>query len=1641
MSDDLLPIGIKIDTSGVDRGAASLDALAAKGPKVEAATKQIEAGAKGAGKSLESLGAGAASAADPLGKVAASGAQLGPVFRDASAQMAGMGASMGLVKAAAAGFLAEFTVGKFIQLRDSFLATADSVTNLNTQLRLATGSAGAAKVAYGELLEIAQRSRVSFTELGQTYSSIARATQDLGISGDKTLRLTETLAKAITISGVSAQSANAAMIQLSQGLSSGTLRGEELNSIMEQTPRVARALAQGLGVGIGALREMGKEGKLTGDVVTEALLKASDSIDKEFGKAAVTVGQASTTLANATTDLIGKLDSVTGESSRTAQGMLKVAEAISAVSREIDALNLKQLPPQLFGSGETSNLAFGDALAQGSFLGRVASTIARRAVDTTGQTNKRNAEVDRQAVDQMESAQAYFEAASAADKAAEKAQAAVDKFVTASGNLTIVEKKNAAQVKVLNAFAESVKDFANNSEQYLKAQKALQQGLANIDKDFEKKLSPGSGGGAASKAKSDAEAYAAAIAQAEKRNKLLAAEVEARRPLTDIEKLSIELAEKEEELSRKHGVSRLAEVKAIDAETVALLAKIAARKGEAAAVESNFTAAIAIANAREASVNSLIGEAEAVEAQVKALKQETEALGLTGEALVVLTNKRTDDLIESLRVSKLREDITTRELAAIDRQITGLERLKAARFENNAKQETVDFEKRDTASILANAKKLEDEQARVAQSAADDWKKAADQINQGLTDSLFRAAEAGKGFFETLRDSIKGMFNNLVLKPLIQAGVSSLTNAAGLTSPQGGSALGSLSSLSSLGSTANQLSGLYTTIFGGASLAGLGGGITAAGGLAAGGLTAGAGAGSLLGVGGLSTAGGFTGLTAGAGAALGGGAAAGAGGLSAALAAIPVWGWGLMAATAIAAVVGQERGGPKLGGSATTGTDGARLFTPDVADAQARQVLDAILGGASGIATKFGGKFTGTASIGFDQDPQGEADSRIASVVRDATGRALLDNSTGRGVGRDAAEFDAQLQVESKRVMLAALQSSGLQNGFDEIFKRLDPATAAPEAIDSLFNLAEQLRGLGEAAKDLPGVMGDVADLSATAREQLIGFAGGLEQLAAQQSSYFAEFFSEQEQLDNASRVLTGRFAEIGLSFQALQANAAGPRQAFRALVEGLDLTTESGRQSYTALLALAGPLDQFLDGVEALPEGLSITSQALTEFADKTDDAAKAIDNSARLIEGLEGQIAGLENVFGDIRGAMADISPAADTLVDAWRRGRDEIDAIRQALGLNGGATGVTALIQRLTSGQALESTFATARSSIQDQIFEARLRGLKPEDQVSALRAQEGALWQQLGSSGDKAGVVAQIERVVLRWQSLERDIAQASAQGNSDAQYRAAVELQRLEKKARDEQITLLGKQSESWKEQLAAAERMRDFARDIGSFAQSLRIGDLSPLAPRDRIAEARSAFQRNAAGAAAGDQFAQQNLQGSASEFLTQLRQFFGSSGEFVQGFGEVQAALGGISGVNVDPQIELLNRQVSQVDAQIEYLRGIEDAAIEQQRVAVDTSAAEVAALTAIDTALAAGQNYAANEVKAVADVLRETLRISVEANAKREAEIVRLSGEIARMEAALRAIATNTAGTAQNTYDISNAVSQGEFVGPVRSPVVALT
>lgn len=212
---------------------------------------------------------------------------------------------------------------------------ADAATTLNNQLRLATGSATLAASAYADLFNIAQRGRVSFTELGATYASVARAGAELGISQGRLLKVTESIANAMTISGGSAESMKAALVQLGQGLASGTLRGEELNSVMEQTPRLAQAIAEGMGVSRGELRKLGEQGALTAEQVINALEKSGPQLLREVNSAALTVDQAMILLGNSATKFVGQADAASSASAA-------LADAVQSVSKRIDALGQNQ---------------------------------------------------------------------------------------------------------------------------------------------------------------------------------------------------------------------------------------------------------------------------------------------------------------------------------------------------------------------------------------------------------------------------------------------------------------------------------------------------------------------------------------------------------------------------------------------------------------------------------------------------------------------------------------------------------------------------------------------------------------------------------------------------------------------------------------------------------------------------------------------------------------------------------------------------------------------------------------------------------------------------------------------------------------------------------------------------------------------------------------------------------------------------------------------------------------------------------------------------------------------------------------------------------------------------------------------------
>jgi tape measure domain-containing protein len=149
-----------------------------------------------------------------------------------------------------------------------------------------------------ELFQVTQDTRSAFGSTIELYSRVARNADNLGLSQKNLLALTKATNQAIRIGGSTTQEASAGVIQFSQALASGQLRGDELRSVMENLPRLAQALADGLGITIGELREMSEQGKLTADVVSQALLSQKDVIEDEFSELPKTVGQAFTQLIN-----------------------------------------------------------------------------------------------------------------------------------------------------------------------------------------------------------------------------------------------------------------------------------------------------------------------------------------------------------------------------------------------------------------------------------------------------------------------------------------------------------------------------------------------------------------------------------------------------------------------------------------------------------------------------------------------------------------------------------------------------------------------------------------------------------------------------------------------------------------------------------------------------------------------------------------------------------------------------------------------------------------------------------------------------------------------------------------------------------------------------------------------------------------------------------------------------------------------------------------------------------------------------------------------------------------------------------------------------------------------------------------------
>lgn len=250
-------------------------------------------------------------------------------MEDANKKLGRLGKSMGSVEKSFKNLGRLFAAGALAVGARKVIAISDKYTELEGRLKLVTKSTSEFETATSSLYEIARKTRVEYASTVDLYTRFARSTEELNIPQHELLQVTEAINKALIVSGASGESANAALVQLGQGMAAGALRGEELNSVMEQTPRLAQMIAEGLGVSIGKLREMGKEGKLTSGAVVDALLAQADVIEAEFGQMEVTVSQAWTTLSTV-------FQSVINDSNKSAEGTRSVADAIQGIADTIE---------------------------------------------------------------------------------------------------------------------------------------------------------------------------------------------------------------------------------------------------------------------------------------------------------------------------------------------------------------------------------------------------------------------------------------------------------------------------------------------------------------------------------------------------------------------------------------------------------------------------------------------------------------------------------------------------------------------------------------------------------------------------------------------------------------------------------------------------------------------------------------------------------------------------------------------------------------------------------------------------------------------------------------------------------------------------------------------------------------------------------------------------------------------------------------------------------------------------------------------------------------------------------------------------------------------------------------------------------
>lgn len=607
-------------------------------------------------------------------------------------------------------------------------------------------------------------------------------------------------------------------------------------------------------------------------------------------------------------------------------------------------------------------------------------------------------------------------------------------------------------------------------------------------------------------------------------------------------------------------------------------------------------------------VKAAIADRDAQKASDEARKKLTESIGKQNDDIIKQIEAQRQaneeaglsaDQLAQLEIRRLRDAAATAEQNAQLRLQTGINDDITKAYQEQA----------------ANLRKLADAKeegvhTKAAEQARDAWKETTKSIYDGLTDALMRAFESGKGFMAAFRDTLKNAFKTLILEPTIRAVMAPVAGAMG----------------GLFGGVANAATG---GAGGGSGLLGLAGKIGGIGGMI--------GSGVGYGLAAYGAGGSILGSLAGAGSMISGGIAAGSlGSIAAGLGAVvgtlgPI-------ALGIGLLVKAFGRGPKT--TTETGISG----TIGGGEVDAQQYSNWVKKGGWFRSNKYG---TDYSSLSIE-----------TSDALDRTARAVYDQSrlyaeaiglSGEALARTQTSIRIKLgqdEKENEKAIAAAFEQYR-QDLAGALGESLAPFQKAGETLaDTLQRLAE-LATFSADINQLGGVFSNIAALSVSAKEELIGFAGGIEAFLQKAQSFVANYYSQDEQYGLQARQIQKALEGLGIT------SALSSRDDFRKLVENTDISTTEGRKQLAALLDLAqafAPVGQYL---EQQKKSLDEVAKA----APQVKVLESILDDQQTQTEWAEKQATAIDNVY-------AGILDLGDIFRDALAGNTTSIDALRASV-----------------------------------------------------------------------------------------------------------------------------------------------------------------------------------------------------------------------------------------------------------------------------------------------------------------------------------------------------------------------------------------